>query len=218
MSEIITDVEQLSLRAEEIDPRKDNELVRQTVLKLKDTIREHNLTGLSAPQIGINKRIIVINFNGDLRSFINPVITEVKGFELAKERCSSIPGKLFIRPRNTQASVAYLTPLGKVESRKLMGLAAIVLQHEVDHLDGILLSDIGLEIDDDFEKAEEKERLEVINAYLDSLDIKHKELEKEIENDPELKQMKGAIDFMAAVAKGEVKVEDKQIEVKKNEQ
>lgn len=217
MSEIITDIEKLGSSAEIVDIRKEGELMRKTILDLKETIREHNLSGLSAPQIGIDKRIIVINFNGDLRTFVNPIITDMKGFELAKETCSSIPGKKFIRPRNNQIAIAYQTPLGKMESRKLVGLAAIVCQHEIDHLDGILLPDIGLEIDDNFENASEDERFEVVNAYLESLDIKTKEIKEEIENNPELKQMNDAIDFMTAVAKGEVKVEDKQIEVKHNE-
>lgn len=217
MSEIITDIERLNGSAEIVDIRKEGELMRKTILDLKDTIREHNLSGLSAPQIGIDKRIIVINFNGDLRTFVNPIITDAKGLDLAKETCSSIPGKTFIRPRYNQVAIAYQTPLGKAESRKLLGLAAVVLQHELDHLDGILLPDIGLEIDENFDKASEEERQEVINAYLESLDIKTKEINKEIENNPELKQMSDAIDFMTKVATGEVKIEDKQIEVKHNE-
>lgn len=217
MSEIITDITKLGGSAELVDIRKEGELMRKTILDLKDTIREHNLSGLSAPQIGVDKRIVVINFNGDLRTFVNPIITDMKGLELAKETCSSIPGKTFIRPRNNQVAIAYQTPLGKVESRKLMGLAAIVFQHELDHLDGILLPDIGLEIDETFENATEEERQEVIDAYLESLDIKHKEINEEIENNPELKQMSDAIDFMTKVATGEVKVEDKKIEVKRDE-
>lgn len=218
MSEIITDVVKLGNSAELINPKKEGELLRKTVLDLKNTIREHNLSGLSAPQIGVDRRIFVINFNGDLRTFVNPIITDAKGFELAKETCASLPGKTFIRPRNNQVAVAYQTPLGKAESRKLVGLAAIVFQHELDHLDGILLSDIGLEIDDEFEKASEDEKAEVLRAYLDSIDVRHTELKKEIEDNPELKQLNDAIEFMTAVQKGEVQVTDKQIEVKKNDE
>jgi hypothetical protein len=72
----------------------------------------------------------------------------------------------------------YQTPLGKIESKQFMGAAAKVFQHEMDHLDGLLLSDIGLEIDELFDNATEEERMEVINMYLDSLDIKQKEIDK----------------------------------------
>lgn len=205
--DIITDVEKLSIRADEVDVRKDNKEVREITVSLKNAVREHNLLSLSAPQIGIDKRIFVINFNGDIRTFINPMITNVKGFELSRETCSSIPDKTFIRPRHNDIQVMYQTPLGKIESKQFMGAAARVFQHCIDHLDGLLLSDIGLEIDEMFDNATEEERTAVINMYLDSLDIRQKEVDKEIQEDKELKQIVDGIDFMEKVKKGEVQIE-----------
>lgn len=205
--DIITDVEKLSIRADEVDVRKDNKEIREITVSLKNAVREHNLLSLSAPQIGIDKRIFVINFNGDIRTFINPMITNVKGFELSRETCSSIPDKTFIRPRHNDIQVMYQTPLGKIESKQFMGAAARVFQHCLDHLDGLLLSDIGLEIDEMFDNATEEERTEVINMYLDSLDIKQKEVDKEIQEDKELKQIADGITFMEKVKKGEVQIE-----------
>lgn len=199
------DIEKLSERAEEIDTRKDNKLVQEIVLALKNKIRERDLAALSAPQIGYNKRIFCINFNGDIRTFINPIITAVKGFELSREKCSSIPKKEFIRPRHNNIDVCYMTPLGKIESRKFLGLAAKVFQHHMDHLEGLLLSDIGLEIDADFDKASEEEKQKIIDMYLDSLDIKRKDLNTEVEADPELKKTADAIDFMTKLQRGEVR-------------
>jgi hypothetical protein len=89
----------------------------------------------------------------------------------------------------------------------MFGLAANVFQHELDHLDGLTLADIGLEIDEAFDNATEEERNEVINSYLESLDLKQKNLDKEIDEDPELKQTKDAIEFMEKVQKGEIEVE-----------
>lgn len=205
--DIITDVEKLSARADEVDVRKGNQEVRDITVSLKNAVREQNLLSLAATQIGIDKRIFVINFNGDIRTFINPMITSVKGFELSRETCSSIPGKTFIRPRHNNIQVMYQTPLGKIESKQLLGAAAKVFQHCLDHLDGLLLSDIGLEIDEMFDNATEEERMEVINMYLDSLDIKQKEVGKEIKADDELKKIAEGIEFMEKVQKGEVQVE-----------
>jgi peptide deformylase len=215
--DIIVDVEKLSVRADEIDVRKENKELRDIAVKLKNAVREHNLLSLAAPQIGIEKRVFVINFNGDIRTFVNPMITSVKGFELSRETCSSIPGKSFIRPRHNDIRVMYQTPLGKIESKQLMGAAAKVFQHCLDHLDGLLLSDIGLEVDEMFDNATEEERAEVLNMYLDSLDIKQKEIDKEIQEDEELKQIAEGIDFIEKVQKGEVQIErvpmtEKQIE------
>ena len=148
MKEIVTDVELLSGRSDEVDIRKQNQLVRDTIVQLKDIIRSNNIFSLSAPQIGENIRVFVINFNGTLRSFVNPIITETKGFELSRETCESLPGKTYIRPRANNITVMYQTPLGKIESRQMVGQAAIVFQHALDHLDGLLLSDIGVEIDE----------------------------------------------------------------------
>lgn len=211
VKEIITDVEQLSERCEEVDVRKENNLVREITLDLKQTLRENPTgVGLSANQIGYNKRIFVINFNGDIRTFINPIISNVKGFTLNRESCLSLPGKSYIRPRHNEIQVIYQTPLGKTESRKIVGLAAYVFQHELDHLDGLTLADIGLEVGEDFDNANEEERNEILKMYLDSLDIKQKEIEKEVEEDKDLKQTSDAIKFMEEVQKGNVKLEVKE--------
>lgn len=81
----------------------------------------------------------------------------------------------------------------------------------MDHLEGILLSDIGLEIDEAFDSASDEEKNEVINWYLDTLDLKAKELTAEIENNSELKQMQEGIDFMTSVLKGETKLENNEV-------
>ena len=207
--EIITDSEKLSARAEEVDTVKDNASVRQTVIDLKNTIREKNIVALSAPQIGENKRIFVINFNGDLRAFVNPIITEYKGFGFVKETCESLPGKTYIHPRNNDITIMYQTPLGKIESRRMVGVAATVCQHMIDHLDGLDICDIGLEIDEDFEKASDDEKAEIIKMYRESLDIREKDIKEEIESDDELKKTYDAIQFMEKVQKGDVKLSEK---------
>lgn len=208
VKEIITDVEKLSGRCDEVNVRDNNAEVRQLTLDLKDTIRANEgCLGLAANQIGASMRMFCINFNGDIRTFINPVITEAKSITLNREGCMSLPGRQFIRPRNSEISVIYQTPLGKTESRKFLGLAACVFQHELDHLDGITLEDLGLEIDEKFDEATEEERDELVKNYLDSLDLKQKEINKEIEEDPELKQINDASKFMQKVVSGEVQIE-----------
>lgn len=211
IKEIVLEEEKLTVRCDEIDPRTENKLMRQIIVDLKDAIREKNLVGLAANQIGYDKRIFVINFNGELRSFINPIITKAEGLELSREGCASIPNKEFVRPRHNNIEVTYMTPLGKIESRQLVGMAATVFQHEIDHLDGMLVNDIGFEVDEDFDNATDEERQEVINAYLDSLDLKRQELNEEIENDKELKQASDAIKFMEKVQKGEIEIETETI-------
>ena len=214
--EIITDLEKLGDRAEEVDVKKDNKTVKEIVLELKKTIRENNLTSLSAPQIGYNKRIFVINYNGDLRTYINPVLAELNDLRIVKEKCTSIPDKTFLIPRHSKIKVMYQTPMGKIESCQLIGVAASKFQHLLDHLEGMLVSDIGLEVDERFDNASDEEKEEVIKAYIDSLDIKLKEIKKDIEEDKDLMQMSKAIEFIEKKNKGEIQFERVEEEKKDN--
>lgn len=208
VKEIITDYVKLSERCDEYDVKKENKEFQNIILELKNTIRANeNMLGLSAPQIGYYKRVICLNFNGDIRTFINPIITNASGFELSRETCHSIPDKTFIRTRNNKVEVTYQTPLGKIESIQLLGVAAVVFQHHLDHLDGLLLSDIGLEIEEDFDNASDEDKELIIDMYLESLDLKRKEIEEDIESDPEAKQMSDAIKFIDSVNKGETIIE-----------
>lgn len=192
----------------EIDTVKEAPLMRQIISELKKTMKRNNLFSLSAPAIGYDKRIFCVDFkDSEIKTFINPILTQVKGLSLSKESCTSIPGKQFIRPRNTDLTIIYQRPLGQIETRQVTGMAAFVIQHEIDHLDGLLLSDIGLEVDSDFDNATEEEREEIINMYLDSLDLKQKNLQKIIEDDPEAKEISDGIRFMEGVAKGEILTE-----------
>lgn len=196
----------LSTRADEINTTVESELKSEIVLALKKTLEKENLTALSAPAIGYNKRIFVIKFNEEIKTFINPIIVKYDGLTLNREKCSSIPGKEFIIPRNTDIKVMYQRANGAIESRQIIGLAAMVFQHEMQHLDGILLSDIGLELDENWDTFTEEEKNEILKMYLESLDMTQKTLEQEIEEDPTLKQTSDAIKFMTSVATGETKL------------
>lgn len=208
VKEIITDVSKLGSNCIEIDPRKEGKELSEIVLSLKQTMKENNLVSLSAPQIGYNKRVCCFKFGeNDYRTLVNPMIENVESLTFSREKCSSIPNKEFIRPRYAKIRVIYMTPMGKIESREVVGKAAMVFQHSMEHLDGLLLSDVGLEIDERYDQAPEEEREELLRMYAESLDLKQKELKKEIENDEELSQLSGAVDFLAGVQSGKIKIE-----------
>ena len=207
---IITNLVELDKlgRAEEIDPRKENKLMREIISNVKRTMRKNNLVSLSAPAIGYNKRIFCIDFSDkEIKTFINPLVTNLSGMELTREVCSSIPGKEFIRPRNSTIDIIYTTPQGMIKSNSFKGLAASVIQHEIDHLDGITLADIGLEIEDDFNTATDEEKFEIINMYLDSLDMTREDLIKDFQQDENLRQEYEADKFMEMLGQGKIKLE-----------
>lgn len=207
-ADIVIDYDKLSQRCDEFDLTKKNNEAQEIIVKLKQIIRsDKTIAGLSANQIGYNKRIICINFNGDIRTFINPIIEKAEGLELSRESCHSIPDKEYIRIRQNKIVVTYQTPLAKIETVELVGMAARVMQHHIDHLDGLLISDVGLEIDEDWDKASDEERQEVIDYYVDSLDLRAKELSKEIAEDKDASQLSDAIRFMNSVREGKTKIE-----------
>lgn len=209
--EIITDTSKLPDRCNEINILENKDEVDETIVELKQTLRQYkNGVGLAAPQIGRTNRIFIINFNGDMRAFINPMFTHTSDVVLSREGCLSLPGKEYLVPRFNDIKIAYQNPQGKNLENHLIGMAAHIFQHEMDHLDGISLDTIGLEIDEDFDNASEEEKDKIIEMYLESLKRREENLNKEIEEDPELKKMKDSITFIEKVKSGEVQLEQRE--------
>ncbi len=101
-----------------------------------------NRAGLSAPQIGIPKRIAVLDCGSGLIELINPEITEKKGSLVGWEGCLSIPGYVGRVRRAQQVAVKTLNKQGEEVMIHGEGNVARCIQHEIDHLNGILFIDL----------------------------------------------------------------------------
>lgn len=108
---------------------------------MRDTMYEANGVGLAAPQIGISKRVIVVDAEDDLLELINPEIIDSEGSETDSEGCLSVPGYVGEVKRAYRVKVKAMNREGKNVEITREGLPARVLQHEIDHLDGILFID-----------------------------------------------------------------------------
>ena len=111
-----------------------------------ETMYESKGIGLAAPQIGISQRLIVIDIEEVDAEFpplalVNPTITESSGEELGEEGCLSLPDFRAIVRRFTEISINAQNIDGQAVHFSAQGLMARVLQHEIDHLDGILITD-----------------------------------------------------------------------------
>jgi peptide deformylase len=107
----------------------------------------HNGQGLAANQIGISQQVIVMNQERATPiCLINPVMLKEKGSKLGVEGCLSIPGKRYSVKRPETITVQYWNQYGVSKVTKFYGAEARRFSHECDHLDGILISDIGTEI------------------------------------------------------------------------
>lgn len=111
-----------------------------------ETMYNANGIGLAAPQVGVLKRLIVVDTspreqNQSLIVLINPEITDSEGEILSEEGCLSLPGFTTRLKRKERVIVKGLDRNGKEIEIEATGLLARALQHEIDHLDGILLID-----------------------------------------------------------------------------
>ena len=108
-----------------------------------DTMYKHNGVGLSAVQVGVLKRVVVIDIeDGEgARIFINPKITSTKGEHEVEEGCLSFPNEYAKVVRPKELTVEALDRDGKKFKLKAKDLLAQAVAHEIDHLDGIVFID-----------------------------------------------------------------------------
>ena len=108
---------------------------------MAETMIEAEGAGLAAPQVGISKRVIVARDEEKILELINPVIVDGKGNIVDIEGCLSFPGIYGEVPRAEYVQVTGLDREGKEVRLDAKGFLARVLQHEIDHLEGILFVD-----------------------------------------------------------------------------
>ncbi len=123
-----------------------NESVRRLLDNLRDTMYGNMGVGLAAPQIGVLKRAIVVDVGEGLIELINPEILEASGKEIDVEGCLSIPGVVGEVERATDILVKGLNREGQEVTLQAGGICARALQHEIDHLDGILIVDRAIRL------------------------------------------------------------------------
>lgn len=136
----------LRRRAEEVG-RVDDE-VRELVAGMLKTMYEDSGVGLAAPQVGLRKRVLVLNPTGDPEqadqelALIDPVVTERSGPTVRMdEGCLSFPGIFAEVERHDRCLVRALDLEGNPVEREFEGFVSRIVQHEYDHLEGVLLVD-----------------------------------------------------------------------------
>ena len=143
----------LRMRAEEV-AREDlgTPELHRICSDLVETMRAANGAGLAAPQVDLPVRIFAVEVGDNprypykprlgLRVLVNPVVSPV-GEETYEsyEGCLSIPDLRGLLPRSTEVEVTYLDPSGSERVERFGGLSAGTMQHELDHLDGVLFPD-----------------------------------------------------------------------------
>lgn len=127
---------QTALKVERIDKE-----TISVIEKMMDTMHINEGIGLAAPQVGISKQIIVADVDEKAIKLINPTIIEKEGGEKAQEGCLSVPEIYIGVKRPFYVKIKGLNEKGEPVTIEAEGLLARVLQHEIDHLNGILIVD-----------------------------------------------------------------------------
>ena len=115
--------------------------IRELAIDMLDTMYKFDGVGLAAPQVGILKRIITIDIGEGPKVLINPVIKKAQGKQTGEEGCLSFPNVFGNVDRPETVVVEAFDIDGNKIRIKAKGLEAVVLSHEIDHLEGILFVD-----------------------------------------------------------------------------
>lgn len=144
---IVTGADNKILRTKSALVKKIDKKAKKLISDMVETMLDCDGLGLAAPQVGVNERIFVarLNFqtkNETIVSMINARLSKVsEEKEDGEEGCLSLPKKFGIVRRAASLAVKYTDRRGKLNALNLTGLNARIMQHEMDHLDGILIVD-----------------------------------------------------------------------------
>ena len=151
----------LNQRAKEVREMTPN--LRALIEDMVETMRHANGVGLAAPQVGVLKRLVVIECEeGELHVLINPEIVERDGEQTGYEGCLSVPGKTGIVTRPNHVKVKALNETMEPVTVEGEELLARALCHEIDHLDGHLYTEVAEELytNEELEAMQEEEAAE----------------------------------------------------------
>lgn len=123
-----------------------NGSIRQLITEMADVMKRANGIGIAAPQVGESIQLAIVDIPKDMGGtgriiLINPRIVSAYGSEVSEEGCLSVPGVQIRVKRYKEVAVESLNLEGKLVTYKGTGLFARALQHEIDHLNGILIID-----------------------------------------------------------------------------
>ena len=152
LREIRTEGDEI-LRKKSREIEKIDDKILELLDDMYDTLKNsEDGVGLAAPQVGILKRAIVVDLSEEggegPYKLINPKIIKAKGEQICREGCLSVPGVLGDVIRPSEVVVEALNEKGEEVKIKAKDILAVVLCHEIDHLDGILFIDKATEFYD----------------------------------------------------------------------
>jgi len=123
-----------------------------------ETLRSENGVGIAAVQVGILRRAVVIDIDDELIEMVNPEIIQKRGTQIELEGCLSFPGKWGYVERPAYVKIKSQNRYGKPQIHEGEELLAVAFCHELDHLDGVMFSDVASELLDREPTEDEREK------------------------------------------------------------
>jgi peptide deformylase len=124
-----------------------NKVISHLINVMSKIMYSHQGIGLAAPQVGILKKVVIVDIGEGLISMINPEILTGLGEDFMEEGCLSLPDTGINIKRKQSIFVRYIDRNEKEKECELNGLTARVIQHEIDHLNGVLIIDYAPLVD-----------------------------------------------------------------------
>ena len=112
-----------------------------------ETMRDANGVGLAAPQVGVLRRVVVVDVDEGYFEFINPVLLIQKGSQTGWEGCLSVRGQSGVVTRPSRVTLSYQDRFGEKHVLKAKDFFARAICHELDHLDGVLYIDKAVQLE-----------------------------------------------------------------------
>ena len=116
--------------------------IQKLIRNMEETVKAADGLGLAAPQVSESVRICLARLNGRMTPLINPdILSRSAEKDIAEEGCLSLPNLYVNVPRSLSIVLKYQNAKGEIQERRLTDLEARIVQHEVDHLEGVLIVD-----------------------------------------------------------------------------
>ena len=139
--DVVTGTDNPALRKRSREVKGINQHILTLLDDMKETLHVQEGVGLAAPQVGVLRRIAIVEYSEKLYELINPRILNATGEAIEEEGCLSVIGQRGRVKRPETITVTYIDRNGKRQKIEVTGITARIFCHEIDHLDGVLFVD-----------------------------------------------------------------------------
>ena len=193
------------------DVEKINGEILDICTQMEEELNKTEFAGITASLIGYDKRIIALKFEDKVECLINPMITQKKQEDYVVVKQKDIfSDQYYIIPRFKEIELFYTDKDKKVQKLGLKGDASYFYQQLSDILGGLLISDYGMPIDDDWEDLTDEQKNSIVELYMKSFQEASEYMESLIDEDPQAHDIRKTLAFMESVRKGETKLASRQ--------